>query len=361
MTAACAVACAARAENPLGRWVLAQVARREIQFEAHEHVVRRPCSMIACADVTRRGYRGAVSSVWSCAFCSPLLWWLMGSEQKANMLNARAHVESLLRARHLDRTLSPPWESGPTARTQATGIEGLDRVLGGGFPLGQISEVVGARSSGRSGLVCTLLASATRRGDLVALVDTADEFDPVCAHHAGVQLPRVLWVRGQANAGQVAAARRLRHDGGVPRLTHATRAGVRAERAATDLVGVALDRAVKAMHLLVQAGHFSVVVLDCANLAPHDLQRLPFTTWRRLQRAIEGTTVAGVVVAPVTGARSAGGITLSLQQASRRVRWKGTSARARLFDGLELQALIGRARQVPMAEGVSWHVQGFHE
>lgn len=286
----------------------------------------------------------------------------LGNEEKAKMTSARAHVESLLRAKHLDRTLSPSWESGLADRTVATGIEGLDRVLGGGLPHGHVSEVVGPRSSGRLGLVCALLASTTQRGDLVALVDAADELDPVCAHHAGVVLSRMLWVRGRAGVSHVAAAGQARRPAvSVHRLVHATRAGERAARVATDVMGVAINRAVKAMHVLLQSGLFAVVVLDCADIPPHYIQRLPFTTWRRLQQGIEGRSVVGVVLSPITGTRSAGGVTLSLRPSSHRARWRGASARARLFDGLEAQVVIGRARHRPSADCVAWRLCAIHE
>lgn len=278
------------------------------------------------------------------------------------MNSARAHVESLLRAKQLDRTLSPSWAPDLAERTSATGVVELDRALGGGLPHGHVSEVVGPRSSGRMGFVCALLASVTRRGDLAALVDIADAFDPGCAHRAGVVLPRMLWVRGWAGASHVAEARRShRAVADTHRLTHATRAGARASRAATDAEGVAIDRAVKATHLLLQSGLFAVVVLDCADIAPQSMQRLPFTTWRRLQRGIEGSAVVGVVVSPVTGTRSAGGITLSLSLLSHRARWRGASPRARLFDGLDLQASIGRARHATAIDCVTWRLDSFHE
>lgn len=281
-------------------------------------------------------------------------------EQKAKMNSARAHVESLLRAKQLDRTLSPSW-APDLAGTCATGIGELDRALGGGLPHGQVSEVVGPRSSGRMGFVCALLASVTRRGDLAALVDVADAFDPGCAHQAGVVLPRMLWVRGRAGVSPATEARAPRVVADARQLTHATRAGARAARAATDVVGLAIDRAVKATHLLLQSGLFAVVVLDCADIAPQDLRRLPFTTWRRLQRGIEGSAVVGVVVSPVTGTRSAGGMTLSLTSLSHRARWRGDSARARLFDGLHLQAIIGRARHAAASDCVTWRLDGLHE
>jgi len=77
----------------------------------------------------------------------------------------------------------------------ATGIAEIDRLLGGGFPRGRLSEIAGAPSSGRTSLALALLAGATHAGETCAVVDAADGFDPRAAASAGIVLPRVLWVR----------------------------------------------------------------------------------------------------------------------------------------------------------------------
>jgi RecA/RadA recombinase len=87
---------------------------------------------------------------------------------------APAYLESLLRARQLDRTLTtalPPLDPRDEYALGSTGVTALDAKLGGGFPRGQLSEIVGSRSSGRASLLLRLLAAATARGELVALVD----------------------------------------------------------------------------------------------------------------------------------------------------------------------------------------------
>src|SRR5215831_10902626 len=62
---------------------------------------------------------------------------------------ARAELETLLRSRKLDTTLTTalPAEVVPADRLAPTGQAGLDRALGGGVPRGQISELVGRRST----------------------------------------------------------------------------------------------------------------------------------------------------------------------------------------------------------------------
>jgi hypothetical protein len=70
-----------------------------------------------------------------------------------------------------------------------------------------------------------------------------------------------------------------------------------------------------------------------ADVPPLVLKRLPFTTWLRVQRAIEGSDTACVLVTPEPLARSAGGVTLSL---SGRSTWAGTADRSRRLTGLDV-------------------------
>jgi hypothetical protein len=94
------------------------------------------------------------------------------------------------------------------------GVPGLDAQLAGGMPRGKLTELVGARSSGRMTLALSALASTQRAGELVAVVDAADAFDPPSAHAAGVVLPRLLWVRPPGQTAALQAADRVLDAGG---------------------------------------------------------------------------------------------------------------------------------------------------
>ena len=72
-------------------------------------------------------------------------------------------------------------------------------------------------------------------------------------------------------------------------------------------MGRVVDRALKALNLVLQAGGFGVVAIDLADVPLVTLKRLPFTTWMRVQRIVEGSDTACVLVAPEPLARSAGG------------------------------------------------------
>ena len=239
------------------------------------------------------------------------------------MALARADLEALLHTHQLARTLTPP----PSAdlldeyAAGATGITGLDARLLGGFPRGQLSELIGPRSSGCTSLVLRLLAAATARGELVALVDALDTFDVESAAAAGVDLERLLWIRGfvVANPGMC-----------------------------RDMNQRAMEQAVRALTLVLQAGNFGLVVFDVVDAPAEALRRLPFTTWLRLQRMVEGRQTMCVLAGAERMARSAAGLTLQMGGADGGPgnRKPGTGIRytGRLFEGLDLRARVVRAR-----------------
>jgi len=85
---------------------------------------------------------------------------------------------------------------GPRAvELQPSGVAELDAVLGGGFPRGSLVELCGPASSGRTSLAFSLLARATRQQQACAFVDVSDSLDPASLAAAGVDLPRLLWIR----------------------------------------------------------------------------------------------------------------------------------------------------------------------
>jgi len=140
------------------------------------------------------------------------------------------------------------------------------------FPRGRISEIVGARSSGRTSLLHALLAASTGRGEFAALVDTGDAFDPCSAAATGVELSRLVWVR----------------------------------------CGGRVEPAMRAADLLLQAGGFGVVALDLAEAAPRQLQRIPATAWFRFRRAVETTPTILAVVADRPLAKSCATLAVKL-------------------------------------------------
>lgn len=84
------------------------------------------------------------------------------------------------------------------------GWAGLDARLGGGLPRGALSVVTGAQGGGRRRLAVMALAAASRRGRPVAWVDGAGDVYPPGLAGAGVELSRLLWVRGVGAQGSYA-------------------------------------------------------------------------------------------------------------------------------------------------------------
>jgi len=234
--------------------------------------------------------------------------------------SALAVLETALRERKLDRTLTtslPPLERSDSAAFIPFNIPAFDAVLRGGLPRGQVSELAGPHSSGRTTLFLQLLGAATRGGEITALVDTCDRLDVASASAAGIDLDRLLWIRGESS-GLVLSERSESKDRVV-------------------------DRALKALNLVLQAGGFGVVAIDLTDVPLRVLKSLPFTTWLRLQRIVEGSDTACLLVGPEPLARSAGGLTV---MCTGQTTWNvDAPERARRFTGLETETRVVSPRR----------------
>ena len=244
----------------------------------------------------------------------------MIGEEKANVMSAlpvtRADLEALLRERHLHAEPPPLRGLAPRALPLPTGVRPLDLALGGGLPRGQMSEVFGPASSGRTGVAVSLFADVTARGGLGALVDPADRFDPASAQAAGVDLDRLLWVRGPGRS---------------------------------EANGLSASAAAAAR--LVEAGLFEIVLLDLAAHHDGELRRLPAATWLRLQRSVAHTHCVFLVLAGHHVAHGPGGASVAL--VPRGGRFCGAAGPGRLLTGLAAEAVAGRHgfRRAPVELG----------
>ncbi len=221
-------------------------------------------------------------------------------------------LESALQARHFDRTLLS--HRRPGGRVTTTGWAPLDAALGGGWARGELSEAIGTRSSGRTWLLQATLAAATRRGEVVALVDAVDRFDPRSAAAAGIDLARLLWIRG-------------------PALT--------AEQARPSLLDAAVSKAVRAFDLVLRSGGFAVVALDLADIPPRIVGALPLATWMRIARANANRDTSALLVGDAPMSRSAGGVSIRLAAVGA---WTGATAQQRRLARLDLRADVVGAR-----------------
>jgi RecA DNA recombination protein len=142
---------------------------------------------------------------------------------------------------------------------------------------GEIGEIVGALASGRTTLLVRCLRAVTAAGGVAALVDVDGTFDPYSAERSGIDLRRVLWVRGDGHR----------------------------------------DRALRAADVLIRCPGFSVVALD----AGESLPRLSLSAAFRWKLAVRR---AGVVLLVVGRRRVTGGAAALCVETSRAgLAWAG--------------------------------------
>ncbi len=180
-------------------------------------------------------------------------------------------------------------ERGRRARLHVP-IAELDALLGGGLPCGAITEIAGARSSGRTALTHALLASVLAAGECAAWIDLPNAFDPEHARMAGVALEHVLWVNP------------------------------------ADALG-----ALRATECIVGAGGFRLVVVDLDD-ASRPPTRLPTSTWVRVTRAAVRHDAAVVVLSTTHLAGTFAAIALDVSL--RRRVFVGVDGPACLFAGM---------------------------
>jgi hypothetical protein len=184
-----------------------------------------------------------------------------------------------------------------SVETLPSGIPGVD------LPRGALTEICGAASSGRTSLLLSLLAQATHKLEVCALVDATDAFDPASAAAAGVALDRLLWVR----------------------------------------CGGRLPQALTAADWLVTGGGFGVVALDLGDVPSDQMRRIPLSSWYRLRRAVENTPTVLAAIEPEPWAKSCSSLILQLHR--ERVAWRGP-----LLGG----ALVRVERRKPVRASSVW-------
>ncbi len=148
------------------------------------------------------------------------------------------------------------WRSTTTPERMPTGISSADTLLEG-CPRGRITEISGPPSSGRTTMLHSILASASRRSETCALVDASDSFDPISAARAGLDLKRLHWIRCRGS----------------------------------------VEHAMRAADLLLASAGFGVIALDFCDVPAAALQRIPQAFWFRFRRAVEDTPAVLLVLA----------------------------------------------------------------
>ncbi len=243
----------------------------------------------------------------------------------------------------------------------ATGIQAVDELLHGGLPVGAISELTGAVSSGRTSLALQFVAQRTAEARACAWVDVNDAFDPESAAANGVQLRQLLWVRCQGrdqgtgirdqkerDRGNKGAREQedreqrseIRKAGSEGAREHS--ASVRRMRQWMNPNWARLEQGLRATDLLLQAGGFAAIVLDLGDTAPEQATRIPLATWFRYRQAAERTQCSLIVVGTRGYAQSAAAVVLECS--ARNVEAVGGTV-LRVF---EFQVRRERERQAPI-------------
>ena len=215
-------------------------------------------------------------------------------------------------------------ENGSAPEMAASGIAEID-ALTGGLPRGCVSEVCGYASSGRTSLLLAALASATQRQEVCALVDATDAFDPLSAAAAGVDFPRLLWVRCGTQKKNPAPGHRLSQKN--PELH-------------------ALEQALRVTDLLLQSGGFGLVMMDLCDIPFAAARRIPLATWFRFQRVIERTPTVLLLLTETPIAATCASFLLRLRGGKLLPVSPSLSepAHAQLLEELPMEAELMRAR-----------------
>jgi hypothetical protein len=153
-------------------------------------------------------------------------------------------------------------------------LPALKSLLAKGLARGVIAEVSGQRSTGRTALVLHALAESSRRGEICAIVDLQNSFDPASAARAGVCLDHLVWIRCGGNA----------------------------------------EHAMRAADLLLHAGGFGLVLLDICEASTRVLNRIPLSYWYRFSRAIQNTPTVLLVCSDAPQVKSCSSATVEISR-----------------------------------------------
>jgi hypothetical protein len=162
------------------------------------------------------------------------------------------------------------------------------------FERGSLVDLAGGASSGKTAMALSLLTKLTVEGEICAVVDSSNGFDPCSSAASGVVLENLLWVR----------------------------------------CGGDVEKAFMAADHLVQAKGFGAIWINLVGLPLKKLQMVPKTYWYRYRTRIKETPTLLLVTAeePVTGSASQQAYTFSRPG---RAKWSG-SGRYKLLRSLSI-------------------------
>lgn len=172
------------------------------------------------------------------------------------------------------------------------------------FTRGNLAEITGEPSTGKTSLTLEMASKLTQEGEVCAVVDSSDSFDARSAHLAGLALENVLWIK----------------------------------------CGGRLEKAFLAADYLVQSKGFGMIWLDLHGLPKGQLKRVPRNYWYRYRTRIKETPTLFLVTAeePVAGSASQ----QSFQFSREKTVWSG-SGKFKLLREFHLHAHSRKEFLVP--------------
>ena len=252
-------------------------------------------------------------------------------------VGAISSLAAVVPASRLDLRLAPEMVS--------SGIPQLD-LLTGGIARGCLTEICGTASSGRTSVLLFALARATQRGEVCALVDASDAFDPASAAAAGMEMSRLLWVRcgekypsrkNPSTARRAGCAKTDTYQGlsssdsyqGMPDSYQGMPSGmpqIAEKRFGFSRWESQLGQMLKVTDLLLQSNGFGMIALDLGDVPVASARRIPLASWFRFRRAIEHTPTALLVLEQQPIAGSCSSVLVKVSGARSQVSGKWLSA-----------------------------------
>jgi hypothetical protein len=239
----------------------------------------------------------------------------------------REQIESVL-AMRIPAALSVLPRSAP--ELLPTGIAEVDTMLGGGLPLGGVTEIIGPVCSGRSTLALSVLAGVTGQGAAgqgaaAAYVDVSDALDPFSAAAIGVDLGRLLWVRagGSEFVEHVTQKKNAAPEKSPdPRLRPFQKSR---RRSTAKEVWDRLDQGLRATDLLLNTGGFRAIALDMGDVGPEQVRRVPLASWYRFRLQAEKSQAILLLVTQAACASSCASVVLRCLEADERWQYANES------------------------------------
>ena len=212
-----------------------------------------------------------------------------------SLATLRSKIESDLRG----RVASPfTYRDRNAFELVSTGVPEMDALVGG-LPRGAMTEICGAACSGRTSWLFAALASRTAEGEVCALVDARDSFDPLTGNAAGIALGKLLWVRCQN-----------------------------------------IEQALRATDFLIQAGGFGMVAVDLSDVPTRTVRQVPLNAWFRFRRAVEDTPTILLLLEQEPHAKTCASLVVRLEAGE--ARW--TEASPKVAQALMPVATVAKPR-----------------